>query len=145
MSEPVILLVEDTPSDAELALIAFRQISLSHKVVLVQDGAEALDYLFGSGDYAGRDKGDLPLFILLDLKLPKVDGFEVLRRVREDSTLKDVFVAVLTSSTETADKDKAINSGANLFLRKDVEFKKFVATMRTVKDLISQKLNLPSQ
>ena len=103
MEEKIILLVEDNPDDVELTLRAFKKNNILNRVILAKDGAEALEYLFGTGTYAGRDLKDLPGVILLDLKLPKIDGLEVLRRIRQDNRTKLIPVVILTSSAEPKD------------------------------------------
>ena len=137
MNKTIVLLVEDNPADAKVALSAFEQINFSYKVIVAEDGVEALDYLFGIGKYAGRDKADTPMLILLDLKLPKIDGLEVLRRMRNDSMLKHLLVAVLTSSNEDGDKIEALKLGATLFLQKAIDFNEFIAIARKVETLLS--------
>jgi two-component system response regulator len=103
MSQKVILLVEDNADDEELALLAFAKSNLANEVVVARDGEEALDYLFGTGTYAGRDAGILPQVVLLDLKLPKIDGLEVLKRLRADPRTRRLPIVVLTSSREEQD------------------------------------------
>jgi two-component system response regulator len=126
MSQKVILLVEDNPDDEELALLAFQRSNLANDVVVARDGVEALDYLFGTGTHAGRDVAALPQVVLLDLKLPKVDGLEVLRRVRADCRTRRLPVVVLTSSKEEEDRIGSYDLGANSYVRKPVEFERFV-------------------
>jgi len=125
MSEITILLVEDDPNDELLTMRELRQQNISNDIVVVRDGAEALDYLFGSGKYDGRDPNDFPTLMLLDLKLPKVDGLEVLRRVRADERTKAMPVVVLTSSDEQKDKIASYNLGANSYVRKPVDIDQF--------------------
>jgi len=120
-----ILLVEDNPSDVELTLHAFEQQHLANRIHVVRDGAEALDYLFATGPYAQRNCLDVPKLILLDLKLPKVSGHEVLRRVREDPRTKTIPLVVLTSSREESDLVETYRLGANSYIVKPVEFDKF--------------------
>src|SRR6266511_3107313 len=120
-----ILLVEDNPYDVELTLRAFEQSNIMNELVVVRDGKEALDYLFGAGAYAGRDLGDAPEVVLLDLKLPKVDGLEVLRRMRADERTRRQPVVVLTSSSEEKDVVSCYNLCANSFVRKPVDFTQF--------------------
>ena len=120
-----ILLVEDNPDDVELTLRAFEKNNILNKVVVAHDGVEALDYLFGTGTYAGRDPDDIPAVILLDLKLPKVDGLEVLRRLRADDRTELTPVVILTSSTEERDRIDGYKLGANSYVQKPVDFVQF--------------------
>jgi two-component system response regulator len=126
MKEKIILLVEDNQDDEELALLAFQKGRVANAVVVARDGVEALDYLFGTGRHAGRDVGDLPQLMLLDLKLPKIDGLEVLRRVRVDPRTRRLPVVILTSSKEEEDLIRAYDLGANSYVRKPVAFDQFV-------------------
>jgi DNA-binding NarL/FixJ family response regulator len=121
MDNKVILLVEDNPRDEALVLRALKKSNIVNDVVVTHDGAEALDYLFGAGAYAGRDPNVLPQFILLDLKLPNVDGLEVLRRIRADEHTKRLPVVIFTSSTEEEDLIDSYNLGANSYVRKPVD------------------------
>ena len=121
-----ILLVEDNPYDVELTLRAFEQNKILNKLPVVRDGQEALDYLFASGAHAGRDPKNAPEVVLLDLKLPKVDGHEVLRRIRADARTRRLPVVVLTSSSEEQDVIQSYDLGANSFMRKPVDFAQFV-------------------
>jgi two-component system response regulator len=130
MSQKVILLVEDNPDDEELALLAFQKSNVANEVVIARDGEEALDYLFGTGTYAGRDVGVLPQVVLLDLKLPKIDGLEVLQRVRADPRTKRLPVVVLTSSKEEQDLIESYDLGANSYVRKPVDFDQFVDSVK---------------
>jgi len=130
MDKKVILLVEDNPDDEALTLRAFRKNNIMNEVVVMRDGAEALDYLFGEGSYAGRDMRVMPQIILLDLKLPKVDGLEVLKRIRADERTRLVPVVILTSSKEEQDIVNGYNLGANSYIRKPVDFVQFVEAMR---------------
>ena len=132
MEEKIILLVEDNPDDVELTLRAFKKNNILNRVILAKDGAEALEYLFGTGTYAGRDLKDLPGVILLDLKLPKIDGLEVLRRIRQDNRTKLIPVVILTSSAEPKDVVNGYSLGANGYVRKPVEFGQFVEAMRNL-------------
>ncbi len=125
-----ILLVEDNPDDVELTLRAFKKSNLANRVIVANDGREALDYLFGTGDYAGRDVNELPQFILLDLKLKKVDGLEVLKRVRAEHRTRLVPVIVLTSSQEEQDLIASYSLGANSYLRKPIDFNDFLEAVR---------------
>jgi len=121
-----ILLVEDNPHDAELVIRVLRRRNLAHHLVHVPDGQAALDFLFGTGDHTGRDTRKQPKVVLLDLKLPKVDGIDVLRRIRADERTKQVPVVVLTSSNEVRDISMAYQLGANSFIVKPVEFETFL-------------------
>jgi two-component system, response regulator len=122
----VILLVEDNPDDAELTLRAFRKSKILNEIVVVTDGVEALDYLFATGTHAGRDAKAKPEVILLDLKLPKIGGLEVLRRMRAEEQTRRIPVVVLTSSNEERDIIASYDLGANSFVRKPVDFAQFV-------------------
>ena len=113
MTEKIILLVEDNPDDVELTIRAFRKNNIGNKVVVAKDGVEALDYLFGTGVYASHDVKELPVIILLDLKLPKIDGLEVLKRIRQDHRTKLLPVVILTSSAEQKDVIDGYSLGAN--------------------------------
>ncbi len=126
MDNKIILLVEDNPNDVELTLRAFRKNNISNKVVVTKDGVEALDYLFGKGMYAGRDIKDLPVVTLLDLKLPKIDGMEVLKAIRQNEFTKLMPVVILTSSTQEQDVVNGYKLGANSYVRKPVDFKAFM-------------------
>jgi two-component system response regulator len=130
MSEPTILLVEDNPDDEALTLRALRKNNIGNQIVVAHDGAEALDFLFGTGIFAGRDVRIKPEVVLLDLMLPKVDGFEVLRRIREDARTKLLSVVILTSSKEQQDIVHGYNLGANSYVRKPVDFQQFVDAVR---------------
>jgi two-component system response regulator len=125
-----ILLVEDNPDDEALTLRAFRKNNVTNEVVVVRDGAEALDYLFGAGTYANRDLTLLPQLIILDLKLPKIDGLEVLRRIRAAVQTKLLPVVILTSSNEERDRLQGYDLGANSYIRKPVDFAEFVDAVR---------------
>jgi CheY-like chemotaxis protein len=124
--DKVILLVEDNPDDQELALLAFKEANITSKIITCSDGEEALDYLFATGMYADRDARIMPEVMLLDLKLPKVDGFEVLKRVREDPRTKLLPVVVLTTSSEQKDLVESYQLGTNSYIRKPVDFSKFI-------------------
>src|SRR5262245_6472898 len=128
-NEIEVLLVEDNARDAELALRALRKRHLANKVVHVQDGAEALDFLFGRGAYAGRDKNQQPKVVLLDLKLPKVDGLEVLRVIKNEEHTKTIPVVVMTSSREQRDLVESYQLGVNSYIVKPVEFDNFAAAV----------------
>jgi CheY-like chemotaxis protein len=126
MNTPLeILLVEDNPHDAELAILALRKHNLAKRLVHVEDGRAALDFLFGTGAYEGRDVVLQPKVVLLDLKLPKVDGIEVLRQIRADERTKLLPVVILTSSRENSDLINAYQLGANSYIVKPVEFENF--------------------
>lgn len=125
-----ILLVEDNPDDEALTLRALRKNNVTNDVVVVRDGAEALDYLQGTGSYEGRDRYDLPQVVLLDLKLPKIDGLEVLRRIRADEHTELLPVVILTSSKEERDLIDGYRSGANSYVRKPVNFDEFLEAAR---------------
>lgn len=131
LSKPVeVLLIEDNPDDVELALRAFKKNNLSNIIHIVRDGAEALDYLFNTGVYADLRAEGKPKIILLDLKLPKVDGLEVLRRLKADATLKKVPVVVMTSSKEERDIVESYELGVNSYIVKPVDFDKFIEAVR---------------
>jgi CheY-like chemotaxis protein len=129
MEEVEILLVEDNPTDAELAIRALKKCNLANKLVWVKDGAEALDFIFADGEYAGRQMVNGPKVILLDLRLPKVDGMEVLRRVKQDERTRTIPVVVLTSSKEDRDVAESYQYGVNSFISKPVEFNEFAKTV----------------
>ncbi len=120
-----ILLVEDSPNDAEMILDALQTHNLANKVMLLKDGEEALDYMFATGKYSGRSTGDAPKMILLDLKLPKVSGLEVLERLKSDTRKKQIPVVVLTSSYEQRDLADSYRLGVNSYIVKPVDFTKF--------------------
>jgi CheY-like chemotaxis protein len=130
MRDRTILLVEDNPDDEALTLRALKKNNIRNEVVVAHDGVEALDYLFGTGAYAGRDTEILPMVILLDLKLPKIDGLEVLRRLRVDEHTKFTPVVVLTSSREEQDLINSYSFGCNSYIRKPVDFVQFVEAVR---------------
>jgi two-component system response regulator len=130
MSKRAILLVEDNPDDEALTLRAFRKNNISNPVVVARDGAEALDYLFASGAHAGREAADLPQVVLLDLKLPKVDGLEVLKRIRADERTQTLPVVILTSSREEQDVVTGYRLGCNSYVRKPVNFDEFLEAAR---------------
>ncbi|MGA3229034.1 MAG: response regulator [Candidatus Binatus sp.] len=126
MKERVILLVEDNADDETLTMRALKKNNISNTIVVARDGVEALDYLFGTGQYAERDTSAQPELILLDLKLPKVDGFEVLKKLRADERTKLLAVVILTSSKEQQDIANGYGLGANSYIRKPVDFQQFV-------------------
>ena len=130
MSGKIILLVEDNQDDEELALLAFSKSNLANTIVVARDGVEALDYLFGTGAHAGRDVSVLPQVMLLDLKLPRIDGPEVLQRVRADPRTRRVPVVILTSSREDQDLIESYDLGANSYVRKPVDFAQFAEAVR---------------
>ncbi len=125
-----ILLIEDNPNDVELTLRALRKNNLANNIYVVTDGAEALEYFFGTGKYNNRDINLTPKLIILDLKLPKIDGMEVLRTIKNDDRTKSIPVVVLTSSKEESDIVASYKLGANSFIVKPVDFDKFVVTVR---------------
>ena len=130
MRKKIILLVEDNPDDELLAIRALEKNNIMNEVVVARDGAEALDYLFGAGAYTGRDMSVMPQIILLDLKLPKIDGLEVLRRLRNNERTKLLPVVVLTSSKEDRDLTECYSLGANSYIRKPVNFDQFTEAIR---------------
>lgn len=131
--QPVdILLVEDNPTDAELTLRALNKHKLANTLFWVKDGAEALDFLFAEGQYAGRAGDGHPKLILLDLKLPKVDGIEVLQRIKCDPRLQPIPVVVLTSSAEESDLVETYRIGVNSYIVKPVDFQKFIETVAQI-------------
>ena len=127
-----ILLVEDNPDDVELTERAFRKNKIANKLVVARDGIEALDFLYCKGAYAGRDIKDVPRLILLDLKLPKMDGLQVLERIRTDGYSKLVPVVILTSSKEEQDLISGYKCGANSYVRKPINFNDFVDAVRNI-------------
>lgn len=125
MVNKTILLVEDNPDDVDLTLRALKKNNIKNEIVVAGDGAEALDYLFGTGKYSGRDLMMMPTIILLDLKLPKIDGLEVLRRIRANKLTKLLPVVILTSSSEEQDIINGYSLGVNSYVRKPVDFNQF--------------------
>ena len=125
MEEKVILLVEDNPDDEELTIRTLRKNNILNNVVIAHDGIEALDYLFCTGKYKKRDAGVMPVIIMLDIKLPKVGGLEVLKRIRRDKRTKLLPVVILTSSDEERDLIESYQLGANSYVRKPVDFDQF--------------------
>lgn len=125
MSNKTILLVEDNPDDVDLTLRALKKNNIKNKIVVAYDGAEALDFLFGTGKFSGRDLSSMPTIILLDLKLPKVDGLEVLRRIRANELTRFLPVVILTSSKEEQDIVAGYRLGVNSYVRKPVDFIQF--------------------
>jgi CheY-like chemotaxis protein len=130
MENKVILLVEDNPDDETLTLRALKKNNIKNEVVVARNGVEALDYVFGTGSYAGRDLNIMPQVVLLDLKLPKLDGLEVLRRLRADDRAKLLPVVILTSSNEEQDRITGYDLGANSYVRKPVDFSQFSEAAR---------------
>jgi two-component system response regulator len=130
MEDKMILLVEDNPDDEALTIRALKKNNIGNRLVIVRDGVEAIDFLFGNGSYKDRDLKDVPQVILLDLKLPKMDGLEVLRRIRENETTRLLPVVILTSSKEEQDILKGYKLGANSYVRKPVDFDQFVEAVR---------------
>ena len=130
MENKVILLVEDNARDEALTLRALKKSNIVNDVIVARDGVEALDYLFGTGAHAGRDLGVMPQMILLDLKLPKVDGLQVLQKIRADERTKRLPVVIFTSSSEEEDLIKSYNLGANSYVRKPVDFEQFLEATR---------------
>jgi CheY-like chemotaxis protein len=129
MNEVEILLVEDNPRDLELTLRVLRKNNLANSIVTVTDGEQALDFVFGRGKYAGRDMNSGPRVMFLDLKLPKVDGIEVLRQVKADERTKKIPVVVVTSSAEERDRVESYHLGVNSYVVKPIEFDAFVKTI----------------
>jgi len=128
----VILLVEDNPDDEALTLRALKRNNILNEVVVARDGAEALDYLFGTGAHAGRDTSHLPQVVLLDLMLPKIGGLDVLARIRSEALTKRLPVVILTSSTEEQDLVAGYNGGANSYIRKPVDYDQFSEAARNI-------------
>ena len=127
-----ILLVEDNPDDVELTRLAFDEAGVANQLVVVGDGAQALDYLFARGAHAGRDPSDLPGIVLLDLNLPKLDGREVLHAIRANEATRSLPVIVLTTSAEPVEVEASYSLGANSYIRKPVDFEQFVWAVRQV-------------
>ena len=125
-----ILLVEDNPDDEALTLRALRKNNIRNEVVVAHDGVEAIDYLFATGTFAGRNVDDLPQVVLLDLKLPKFDGLSVLRKLRADQRTKTLPIVILTSSNEEQDRLVGYDLGANSYVRKPVDFNQFIEAIR---------------
>jgi two-component system response regulator len=130
MKHKIILLVEDNPSDVGLTQRAFTKSRIANEMVVAEDGQEALDYLFGSGQHAGRDVNELPALVLLDLKLPRVTGLEVLRQIRTDERTSRLPVVILTTSKEEQDVAQGYDLRANSYVRKPVDFNKFVEAIQ---------------
>ena len=142
MNQTTILLIEDNPDDVELTLHAFQKNHMANDIVVATDGAEGLDYLFGTGKYAGRDAEEPPALILLDLQLPKIGGLEVLRKVREDERTKRIPVVIMTTSDEEEDIVNGYNGGANSYLRKPVDFAEFMNAVKQL-EMYWMVLNTP--
>jgi len=142
-TDKTILLVEDNPDDEALTLRAFRKSNILNPVVVARDGVEALDYLFGTGAHAGRDTAEQPQVVLLDLKLPRLDGLEVLRRLRADPRTRWLPVVILTTSSEDSDILSSYQLGANSYIRKPVDFEQFIEAARQL-GLYWLVLNVPS-
>ena len=132
MSSKKILLVEDNTDDVLLTLRALQRANILNEVVVARDGAEALDYLTSEGQYAGRDVSDLPVVVLLDLKMPRMGGLEFLEKIRKIKALKFLPVVILTSSKEDRDICESYNLGANSYIQKPVDFNQFVESIRTL-------------
>jgi two-component system response regulator len=130
MESKTILLVEDNPDDEALTLRALKRNNILNEVIVARDGAEALDYLFARGAHSGRDTSKQPEVILLDLKLPKVDGLEVLQQIRQDERIRRLVVVILTSSNEERDIIAGYDLGANSYIRKPVDFNQFMEAVR---------------
>jgi two-component system, response regulator len=130
LDEKVILLVEDNPDDVVLTKMALAKSRVVNKVVVAEDGVEALDYLFGRGKYTGRDPGQLPEIVLLDLKLPRIDGLEVLKQIRDNPKTCLLPVVVLTCSTEDQDIIRSYKGGCNSYITKPVDFNQFVSSVQ---------------
>jgi len=126
MKNKIILLVEDNPDDVKLTLRALKKSNIMNEVIVVGDGVEAVDFLFGTGKFAGRDTGVMPQVVLLDLKMPKMDGLEVLHRIRANESTKLLPVVILTTSSEDKDRVDSYKLGANSYIRKPVDFNQFV-------------------
>jgi two-component system response regulator len=144
MSEKSILLVEDNPADVTLTIRALKRANIANELVVARDGVEALDYMFGTGQYSGRDINQLPVVVLLDLKLPKIDGIEVLKRVRTNPVTKLVPVVVLTSSKEQSDLTVCYEYNCNSYVRKPVDFNQFAEAVKQL-GLYWLVLNEPPQ
>ena len=132
MTHKEILLVEDNPDDVELTRIAFDEAKVANRLMVVRDGAEALDYIFARGAYSSRDPDDLPSIVLLDLNLPKVDGRAVLQAIREDERTRSLPVVVLTTSAEPFDVEASYALGVNSYIQKPVDFERFVWAVKQV-------------
>ena len=127
-----ILLVEDNKSDIELTLRAFNKSNILNRIIVAEDGEEALDYLYGTGNFTERDISNVPALILLDLNLPKVNGFEVLRKIRGDERTRRLLVIIMTSSREEQDVAAGYDLGVNSYIRKPVDFNQFIAAISQI-------------
>ncbi len=143
MSDKVILLVEDSADDVELTQMALQEQKITNELVVARDGQEAVDWLFGEGQHAGRDASVIPTIILLDLRLPKLDGIDVLKRIRQDERTKLLPVVILTSSKEEQDVVRSYELGANSYIRKPVDFEQFTTAVNQLK-LYWLLLNVPA-
>ena len=132
MDDKIVMLVEDNEDDEALTVRALKKNNIKNEIVVARDGVEAIDYLFGTGKYAGRDTSSMPVLILLDLKLPKMDGMEVLKRLRSDPKTKLIPVVVLTTSNEEKDILGSYNLSANSYVRKPVDFDQFSEAVRNL-------------
>ena len=132
LNEVEVVLVEDNPNDAELAIRALKEYNFANKLMWLKDGVEALDFIFAQGQYADRSVGEVPKVILLDLKLPRVDGLEVLEKIKSDTRTKSIPVVVLTSSSEERDIIASYNLGVNSYVIKPVDFDKFVDAAKEI-------------
>lgn len=130
MNKKIILLVDDNPDDVKLTMRALKKSNILNEIVVAADGDEALDYLFGAGEYAGRDMNVKPQVILLDLKMPKMDGLEFLRRIRGDERTQPLPVVILTTSSEDRDRIESYKLGANSYIRKPVDFTQFIVAVQ---------------
>jgi two-component system response regulator len=144
LNEVEILLVEDNPTDAELTIRALKKNNLANRLFWVKDGAEALDFLFASGDYSHRNLEGLPKLVLLDLRMPKVDGLEVLQKIKANERTKSIPVVVLTSSKEDRDVVESYKLGVNSYVSKPVEFEEFTEAVSTL-GLYWMLLNKPPE
>lgn len=132
MKSKIILLVEDNPDDVKLTLRALKKSNIMNEVIVAGDGVEALDYLYGDGKFAGRDTEVMPQVILLDLKMPRMDGLELLHRIRADERTKLLPVVILTTSSEDRDRIESYKFGANSYIRKPVDFNQFVEAVQSL-------------
>ncbi len=130
MDDKIILLVEDNPDDVDLTLRALKQNNIMNKVIVARDGVEALDYLMATGPHTGRNNRQMPVVILLDLKLPRIDGLEVLRQIRRTEATSLLPVVILTSSLEERDLIEGYSLGANSYIRKPVDFQQFIEAVK---------------